>query len=927
MVVLSSCTNYDDQFDDLNSQLSTLKTQIDGFTAVSSGVTALQGTVSSLQAAVAALPKSTTPATDISGLQTALTALAATVAELKTSLATAATAADVAALTTSLTKVQTDLSELLAANNVYSDDVIINSNATLSVAKSLGSKLTILNADIIIDQDAAMNATELQSILDVIVTITGNVQYKMVSKSSTVATFSKLTSAGNIYVDVAGAISFPVLENVTALHVDDSHSAYITSFSAPVLSKITTFGAGGASAYASPNVTITTGTANAINLPKATAITLSALATYDAGSLSLTGKLDHTLDIAALTSKTAAGSSLAFSLTSVGAIELSLPLLTKGTVIAATSKTVNLPLFIGSATDSFSGARTLTLGAYTQNLLSSVSLETLNFTGSKVVGASATAVGPNVVLSASTTIASATIAGVVNSVTANFASANTSLSTLALSGKANAVSVSNANGLTELSLGHTAEQSLLASLSVVNNTGITTLSANTVASLKSLTITGNAALTTVSFDALATVGGTAAASVDISNNDLTATKAEITAAATSTTYATGSFTSVSGLKELKAYLDAAVVRYGTAGGTVYASYDTLESYLDIDDVADTNAPFTWGSKGGNAKLEAVYVSNAGYTAASSTGNAIAKRSFVIDIVAANAATMVITANGGQLVSVALNANAALAVNQIVTTASTNAATALGLTLSAAKTARGAASITLGAIGSTSEYSPTTAAAIAQIATNNTFKASDTATLSINGKSITYSSAVASKVVNVFADDLVAAWNAIYTGAKADHILSATTSGTITVTSADKGSDGSNDAISLTWGNTGTASTTNVGFRINTVDTADNSTQPSNSSVLVTLTASTSGSPLSEIGYPALAQSSSAKSVLFSDSLSSLTTTELTTSVGGNSDSQSAAFTATNYYPSDSRADVRNPDGSITTAAVGAKVNHDYTSWL
>src|SRR5210317_447740 len=69
MVVLSSCTNYDDQFDDLNAQINTLKSQIEGFSSLSSGLTALQGTVASLQTAIANIP--VTPATDVSGLATA----------------------------------------------------------------------------------------------------------------------------------------------------------------------------------------------------------------------------------------------------------------------------------------------------------------------------------------------------------------------------------------------------------------------------------------------------------------------------------------------------------------------------------------------------------------------------------------------------------------------------------------------------------------------------------------------------------------------------------------------------------------------------------------------------------------------------------------------------------------------------------------
>ncbi len=53
-------------------------------------------------------------------LQAGLTELADAVAALQTSLASAATAAEVAALQTALTNVQSDLTDLLASNNVYS---------------------------------------------------------------------------------------------------------------------------------------------------------------------------------------------------------------------------------------------------------------------------------------------------------------------------------------------------------------------------------------------------------------------------------------------------------------------------------------------------------------------------------------------------------------------------------------------------------------------------------------------------------------------------------------------------------------------------------------------------------------------------------------------------------------------------------------
>ena len=87
MVVLSSCTNYDDQFDDLNTQINALKTQIAGFSSLSTGLTSLQGTVASLQSAVANIP-----ATDLSGLESDLTDLSALVKALQTQVAATATA-------------------------------------------------------------------------------------------------------------------------------------------------------------------------------------------------------------------------------------------------------------------------------------------------------------------------------------------------------------------------------------------------------------------------------------------------------------------------------------------------------------------------------------------------------------------------------------------------------------------------------------------------------------------------------------------------------------------------------------------------------------------------------------------------------------------------------------------------------------------
>ena len=146
MVILSSCTNYDDQFDDLNTQINSLKSQIEGFSSLSSGLTSLQGTVASLQSAVAALPKTATPATDISGLEAA-------VAALQTALSGAATSAEVAALTADLAATQAALDASIAAASTPATDIsgleaTVAELKTSLAAASTSAEITALTAEL-----------------------------------------------------------------------------------------------------------------------------------------------------------------------------------------------------------------------------------------------------------------------------------------------------------------------------------------------------------------------------------------------------------------------------------------------------------------------------------------------------------------------------------------------------------------------------------------------------------------------------------------------------------------------------------------------------------------------------------------------------------------------------------------------------------
>ena len=60
--VLVGCQNYDDQFDDLNAQISALKSQVDGLSSLSGQVSSLSGTISGLQSGISAATAAATAA-------------------------------------------------------------------------------------------------------------------------------------------------------------------------------------------------------------------------------------------------------------------------------------------------------------------------------------------------------------------------------------------------------------------------------------------------------------------------------------------------------------------------------------------------------------------------------------------------------------------------------------------------------------------------------------------------------------------------------------------------------------------------------------------------------------------------------------------------------------------------------------------------
>jgi len=118
------CQNYDDQFDELTSQITSLQTAVDGLTGLTQSVSNLQSTVDGLSTVL------TQHSTELDEISTALAALAAS---LDADVATT----DLGIISSTLADIRAGLNELLQASSVINQNVVITNEATLEYAESL----------------------------------------------------------------------------------------------------------------------------------------------------------------------------------------------------------------------------------------------------------------------------------------------------------------------------------------------------------------------------------------------------------------------------------------------------------------------------------------------------------------------------------------------------------------------------------------------------------------------------------------------------------------------------------------------------------------------------------------------------------------------------------------------------------------------
>jgi len=696
-LVVVGCQNYDDQFDDLNAQISALKSQVDGLASLSGQVSSLSGTISGLQAGVTAAQNAASAANtaasniDLSGLSSGLATLQAEVDAVQASLATAATASAVAALQSELDAIEADVDELLSTSNIYSTDVTVNSVSTLDAALALGNKLNVLNAAATITVSTAMDQTKVQTLVDRIKTMTGNLTFN--SSSTTETTFENLTSVSGLYVNQKGGYNFKNLVSAAAVQLNDQYEANVGIIDFRSLTTVTSFATTDSS---------DSDTDDTIDFNQATELHLTSLARYPNSSLTIVTKEGATLAMPVLDDKDNNGLYEATSLTMTGPASFSTSLLEDGTLSFTNVATVSVTDYRGGITintgvETFTGTDIVALTVDTgADDLTSI---TADFKRDDAANLSSTAIAAleydassnngDLSLTGLANLTSATISGDSGDITI---STNPNLSSVTVSANAfdftmddndnltsvnvtgakfHDVSITGMADLTSLTLNHTTKlpstsssaSEKAAALTVTGNPSMTSLTSS-ADDIDALTVNNNAALATVDFTGLADDGSATSTTAAFYNNNIAVQlyKNGYDTGTANTSTDTGSITSSSGIATLKTWLDATIGAASASAG-IYVFYDQLDKYEvqstlngAYTDTAVPTAPSVTTEATANSNSTSVYAIVAKQAAETSTsGSTIRETSttvFPITNNSINAANTALAASEGIVINAA-----------------------------------------------------------------------------------------------------------------------------------------------------------------------------------------------------------------------------------------------------------------------------------
>jgi prefoldin subunit 5 len=814
-LVFVGCQNYDDQFDDLNAQISALKSQVDGLSALSGQVASLSGSISGLQSGIAASASSA----QMTALSASLSALQAEVDAIEASIATTATAAEVTALQASLTALETDLADLLVSNNVYSTDITVNSAASMASALALGNKVALMNAAVTITDDATIADADIQTFIDRIKTMNGTFTYSSGSATGYAATFDELTAATVLDITQAGDISFKKLASATTITITTSYSTKITSFDMGALTTMTSIASGADGSE----------TANTLTLSSATNVDLGAMTRYGA-ALTITTKKGATLDIASLDDVNAAGTQTDITLTLNGPGSVTMSKIDDGIIDLTNVATATVSGFYGEL-DINAGVETLTTTDSVRIDLDGATdlvTATLDFkndwdpaltTAQAAVSAAlySTSYLEDYATSASiggTDLKTLTVTGelldlyldeanletlsidaTMTDLTISSATDLTSL-TVASGSLIGSISLTGSNNLTVADFNHTSNMenkgsstaNTSVSFVVTDNLGLTKLH-TTGDDVSTFTVTGNDALTELDMTGLKDQGGATSATVNLYDNDLTAVSASNTSdgetdKADGASGDAGSFDDgTSGMDTMKVYLTAIAA---DADNTVQVNFDTVSTETDTETTGTTtttlNVLGTTSVSSTTNEATVLKMTPATANTADAAKSAIGQIYGMIITPATQGAgesgtagTLQVTTNGvnlfdtsltGNGTALALSGNQDLDIEAIKSSINLSRATSAGVTRDAKRGANSTAAITLrehgnGAAGAVigERYTTATAAAAGTTSTNYGMGTDDYITITIGSNSVT-ATAVSATLLGAA---VYTAWAAKYHG--------------------------------------------------------------------------------------------------------------------------------------------------------------------
>ena len=814
-LVFVGCQNYDDQFDDLNAQISALKSQVDGLSALSGQVASLSGSISGLQSGIAASASSA----QMTALSASLSALQAEVDAIEASIATTATAAEVTALQASLTALETDLADLLVSNNVYSTDITVNSAASMASALALGNKVALMNAAVSITDDATIADTDIQTFIDRIKTMNGAFTYDSGSATGYAATFDELTAATSLDITSAGDISFKKLASATTVNITTSYSTKITSFDMGALTTMTSIASGADGSE----------TANTLTLSSATNVDLGAMTRYGA-ALTITTKKGATLDIASLDDVNAAGTQTDITLTLNGPGSVTMSKIDDGIIDLTNVATATVSGFYGEL-DINAGVETLTTTDSVRIDLDGATdlvTATLDFkndwdpaltTAQAAVSAAlySTTYLEDYATSASiggTDLKTLTVTGelldlyldeanletlsidaTMTDLTISSATDLTSL-TVASGSLIGSISLTSSNNLTVADFNHTSNMenkgsstaNTSVSFVVTDNLGLTKLH-TTGDDVSTFTVTGNDALTELDMTGLKDQGGATSATVNLYDNDLTAVSASNTSdgetdKADGASGDAGSFDDgTSGMDTMKVYLTAIAA---DADNTVQVNFDTVSTETDTETTGTTtttlNVLGTTSVSSTTNEATVLKMTPATANTADAAKSAIGQIYGMIITPATQGAgesgtfgTLQVTTNGvnlfdtsltGNGTALSLSGNQDLDIEAIKSSINLSRATSAGVTMDAKRGANSTAAITLrehgnGAAGAVigERYTTATAAAAGTTSTNFGMGTDDYITITIGSNSVT-ATAVSATLLGAA---VYTAWAAKYHG--------------------------------------------------------------------------------------------------------------------------------------------------------------------